>query len=123
MLLFATVLTFTACSDDDEPDIELTKSIVVGTWDINSATADGETVTIPQGYAYITLKSDYSYKVVLFGDYYIGTYKIEGNTVVGTTIDPITEYFKFESLDGNDAVINYSNSTGDKYKFVVQKRS
>lgn len=55
-------------------------------------------------------------------DYYIGTYKLEGNTVVGTTKDPITEYYKFTSLDGNNASIDYSNSVGDRYKFKAVKR-
>ena len=45
----------------------------------------------------MTLKSDGSYKMVMFSDYYIGEYKIEGNTVIGTTADPITEYYKFTS--------------------------
>ena len=58
----------------------------------------------------MTLKSDGSYKTVMFSDYYIGEYKIEGNTVIGTTVDPITEYYKFTSLDGDIANIDYSNS-------------
>ncbi len=41
---------------------------------------------------------------------------------IGTTRDPITEYYRFTSLDGNKATINYSNSTGDKMKFRVEKR-
>lgn len=53
---------------------------------------------------------------------YIGTYKIEGNTVVGTTLDPIKEYYRFTSLEGNTATINYSNSTGENYKFKAIKR-
>lgn len=52
---------------------------------------------------------------------YIGRYEIKGNTMVGTTLDPITEYFKFESLEGNKAQISYSNSDGGRYQFKVVK--
>lgn len=42
--------------------------------------------------------------------------------MIGTTSDPITEYFKFDSLNGNNAEISYSNSEGDKYKFKAVKK-
>lgn len=122
MLLFAAmILSFSSCSKDDE-EVFVTAEKVVGTWDVIWAEQDGESMDVPEGYIYMTLKSDGSYKTVMFSDYYIGKYKIEGNTVIGTTLDPITEYYKFTSLDGDLANIDYSNSIGDKYKFRAVKR-
>ena len=68
------------------------------------------------------LSSDGTYRTTMFGDSYVGTYEIQGNTVIGTTLDPITEYYKFNSLDGNNASISYSNSEGTSYNFKATKR-
>lgn len=126
LLLCATMaLTFTSCfkdEGDNDDGISLTKSQVVGTWVVVWAEQDGQGMDIPQGLIYMTLKNDGSYTTVMYQDYYIGTYKISGNTVVGTTLDPITEYYKFESFDGRNAVIDYTNSVGEKYKFKAIKR-
>lgn len=124
MLLCAVVcLSFTACSDDDDDNgVTITKEQVVGTWDVVWAEQDGESVDIPEGYVYMRLNDDGSYRTVMFSDYYVGTYTINGSTVVGVTRDPITEYYKFTSLSGNTATIDYSNSEGDKYKFRAVKR-
>lgn len=122
ILLCATMFSsFSSCSDDDE-DVFVTTEQVIGTWDVIWAEQDGESIDVPEGYIYITLKEDGSYRTTMFTDYYIGTYKLEGNTVVGTTKDPITEYYKFTSLDGNNADIDYSNSVGESYKFKAKKR-
>ena len=116
-------LSFTACSDDDgDNGVTITKEQVVGTWDVVWAEQDGESVDIPEGYVYMRLNDDGSYRTVMFSDYYVGTYTINGSTVVGVTRDPITEYYKFTSLSGNTATIDYSNSEGDKYKFRAVKR-
>lgn len=121
MLLCATmVLSLYSCSDDDE--VFVTQEQIIGTWDVIWAEQDGESTDVPKGYIYMRLNEDGSYRTTMFDDYYIGTYKLEGNTVVGTTKDPITEYYKFTSLDGNNASIDYSNSVGDRYKFKAVKR-
>ena len=122
MLLCATmVLSFYACSEDEE-QVFVTKSLVVGTWDVIWLEQDGESMNVPSGYIYMKLNSDGSYRTTMLNNSYIGTYNIDGNTVVGTTLDPIKEYYRFTSLDGNTANINYSNSIGDKYKFKAIKR-
>ena len=110
VLLFATMVLFVSCSKDDGDDITLTKEQIVGTWDVVWAEQDGESTDIPKGYIYMKINEDGSYKTTMFNDYYIGTYKIEGNTIIGTTIDPITERYKFTNLDGNNASINYCYS-------------
>ena len=121
MFLCATyLLIFSSCSKDD--DISITKEQVVGTWDVIWAEQDGESTDIPEGYIYMELNSNNTYKTVMFKDYYIGTYEIKDNTIVGTTKDPITEYYKFTVFDGKNANIDYSNSVGDKYKFKAVKR-
>lgn len=122
MLLCAVVsLSLAACSDDDD-DIILAKEQVVGTWDVVWAEQDGESIDVPSGYIYMTLNEDGTYRTTMLGDSYRGTYEIQGNTVVGTTLDPITEYYTFTSLDGDNASISYSNSTGDSYRFRAIKR-
>jgi len=120
LVLLSSTLCLSSCSKDD--DINLSKESVIGTWDVTWAEMDGESLDVPAGYVYITLNNDGSYKVVMFSDRYSGTYKIEGNTVIGTTLDPITEYFKFTKLEGDNAEIDYSNSEEDFYKFKATKR-
>lgn len=121
LLAFMPMFVFTSCSDDDD-DVVLTSEQVVGTWNVTWAEQDGESMDVPSGYIQIDLKNDGSYKTKFLTNTYIGTYKINGNTIVGTTIDPITEYYQFASLNGNNAEINYSNSEGDKYKFKATKK-
>ena len=120
LVLLSSTLCLSSCSKDD--DINLSKESVIGTWDVTWAEMDGESLDVPAGYVYITLNIDGTYKVVMFSDRYSGTYKIEGNTVIGTTLDPITEYFKFTKLEGDNAEIDYSNSEEDFYKFKATKR-
>ena len=121
LLMFATTLfAFSSCSEDEE--IVITPEQVIGTWDVVWGEVDGESLDIPQGYIYATFNEDGTYRTMMLGDPYRGTYEIQGNTVVGITIDPITEYYKFTSLDGNNASISYSNSDGDRYNFRAVKR-
>ena len=121
MLLCATmVLSLSSCSNDDE--VFVTSEQIIGTWDVIWVEQDGGSIDIPKGYIYMKLNQDGSYRTTMFDDYYIGTYRLEGNTVVGTTKDPITEYYKFTSLEGSNASIDYSNSIGTKYKFKAVKR-
>lgn len=121
MLLSATlVMSFSSCSKDEE--IVLTQDQVVGTWDVFWAEQNGESMDVPEGYIYMTIYNNGSYRTNMIYNSYIGTYKISGNTIIGTTLDPITEYYKFVSLENNKASIDYSNSVGDKYKFKAVKR-
>lgn len=122
MAILIPAMAFTACSDDDEPEVKITEAEVVGTWNVTQMTEDGETVDVPNGYVTFTIKSDHNYSVRFLTNNYKGTWKLEGNTVVGTTIDPITERLTFTSLNGNNATINYSNSEGDKYVLKATKR-
>ena len=122
MLLCAVMsLSFTACSDDEE-DVVITQESIIGTWDVVWAEQDGESIDVPSGYIYMTLNEDGTYRTTMLGDSYRGTYEIQGNTVVGTTLDPITEYYRFTSLERNNASISYSNSDGDRYNFRAVKR-
>lgn len=114
-------LSFMSCSDD-ENDVVLTQEVIIGTWDVVWAEQDGESIDVPSGYIYMTLNEDGTYRTTMLGDSYRGTYEIQGNTVVGITLDPITEYYRFTSLEGNNASISYSNSDGDNYKFRAVKR-
>lgn len=120
LLAMLPMLVFTACSDDDE-DVKLTTEQVVGKWNVTWAQQGNESLDIPSGSIYINLKSDGTYRTVMFKDYYIGEWKLEGNTVVSTTTDPITERYKFTSLNGKNAEIDYSNSDGEKMKFRATK--
>ena len=122
MAVMLSMFTFIGCSDDDdEKNIQLTTDQVVGKWNVTWAEQDGKTLDIPSGYVYMNLKSDGTYRTVMFDDYYIGEWKLEGNIVVGTTTDPITERYKFTSINGNNAEIDNSNSEGTLMKFRATK--
>lgn len=120
LLAILPMVLLSACSDDDE-DVTITTEQVVGKWNVTWVEEDGESLDIPSGYIYCNIKSDGTYKTVMFDDYYIGKWKLEGNTVVGTTTDPITERYTFTSISGKNAEISYSNSVGDKMKFRATK--
>lgn len=120
LLAVLPMVLLSACSDDDD-DVKLTTEQVVGKWNVTWAQQGGQSLDIPSGSVYMNLKSDGTYRTVMFDDYYIGEWKLEGNTVVGTTTDPITERYKFTSLDGKNAEIDYSNSEGEKMKFRATK--
>lgn len=110
-------------SDNNEPPFSLTLSDVVGVWNVTEMTENGETKNIPSGQVTIDLDNDNSYQVKFFSNTYIGTYHLSENTVIGTTLDPITERFKFTKYDGINATIQYSNSVGDKYIFKATKKT
>lgn len=120
LLAVLPMVLLSACSDDDE-DVKLTTEQVVGKWNVTWAQQGNESLDIPSGSIYMNLKSDGTYRTVMFKDYYIGEWKLEGNTVVGTTTDPITERYTFTSLNGKNAEIDYSNSEGEKMKFRATK--
>ena len=107
LLAFLTIL-FVSCGDDDD-DLVLTESDVVGTW---TATVDGKSAIFM-----FSPKHNYSAK---FGtNTYTGSWTLEGNTIHGVTLDPIHEYFKFVSLDGKNAKIKYWNDQGLKYDIAA----
>jgi len=120
ILIVLSVLFF-AISCEKESDFELSKTDVVGIWNITKVTYEGETTDLQAGDIVVNLSNDGKYNVNFLDDSYVGTYTIDGNTVVGITLDPITEYFEFTSLSGNKAKINYKNSVGDSYKFEAVK--
>ena len=119
LLAMLPMMIFTSCSSDD---VDVTKELVAGNWNVTWAEMDGEGTDVPNGFITIDLRSSGSYSVNFLGDRYIGTWELDGNTVVGITPDPITEYYKFVELNGNNATIDYSNSIGDRYKFKATKR-
>lgn len=122
VLILSTV--FTGCKKDDDDkkdDVQLSKSILVGKWNVTAYATDGDFETLPDGYIYINVKDDNNYTVKFLTNTYVGKYTIKENTMVGITLDPITEYFKFDELNGNTALISYSNNDGDSYKFKATK--
>ncbi len=124
MILVATLMVacVSSCSKNDDDSIKLTKEVVIGTWNITYAEQNGKGTEVPNGYIYMVVKSDGTYRTVFIDNTYIGNYTLSGNTLIGTTLDPITEYYSFNSIDGNSAVINYSNSEGTKYIFHATKK-
>ncbi len=119
VVLISLLMAFSSCSKDD--DVTLSQMEVIGKWNVTSYATTGDFADVPKGFIYITLKSDYSYSTHFLDNNYVGTYKIKGNTVTGTTLDPITETMRFDKLIGNSATISYSNSEGAKYKFKATK--
>jgi hypothetical protein len=118
LMILAVVLLAISC--EKEGDIELSKSDLVGKWNVTKVTQDGETTDLPSGAITVDLKSDGKYYVVFLGDTYTGAYTVGGNTVTGIS-GSITEYFEFTSLSGNKAKIDYKNTDGDIYKFEAVK--
>lgn len=124
MLLCAAISFLSvSCSGDEEDEVAISRSSIIGTWDVVWMEQYGESINVPAGYISMTLNADGTYRTVMLGNSYRGTYIIQGNTIIGTTLDPITEYYEFTSLIGNSAVVSYSNSVGDEYNFKATKRN
>lgn len=121
LFVVLTTLVFISCSDDDDEKINLSQSDVTGFWNVTEYATTGKYQNIAVGNIYIQVNSDNTYKVKFLTNTYIGKYTIDGNTMVGITLDPITEYFRFDKLQNNNAEISYSNSEGQKYKFKASK--
>lgn len=121
LALMMPILLASSCSKEDEPQLKLTESEIIGTWTVTKMAQGNESTNIPDGYIVFNIKSDHNYSVQFLNNNYIGTWRLDGNTVIGTTLDPITENLTFVSLDGNQAKINYSNSEGDKYVLTAYR--
>lgn len=86
MLLLATMLTFTACSSDDEPENSISKDQLIGLWDATAVqfNKDGKWIDI-------TSRPDLALSISFYedGSYYgagalgdgEGTYTLSGNTI------------------------------------------
>ena len=109
-----TAFTFQSCGSDDEEDnsIIITEADVHGVWDANVNGTE----------AMFMFAESKSYLAVFGDNRYKGTWKLEGNTVHGTTPDPIEEYFTFKSISGKVANIQYRNSLGNSYNITATKR-
>lgn len=121
LVLMVPMLAFTGCGGDDEPQASIAEADIVGTWTVTQMSQGGETTNVPEGYVVFDIKGDHSYTVRFLNDNYVGSWKLEGNTVIGITPDPITERLTFTSINGKNATINYSNSIGDKYVLKATK--
>lgn len=109
-----TAFTIQSCGSDDEEEnsIIITEADVLGVWDAN--VKGTETMFVfAESKSYLAVFGDNRYK---------GTWKLEGNTVHGTTPDPIEEYFTFKSISGKVAKIQYRNSIGNSYNITATKR-
>lgn len=120
ILIVLSVLFF-AIACEKESDFELSKTDVVGWWSVTKVTYEGKTTDLQAGDFVVILSNDGEYIVNFLDDNYVGTYTIDGNTVVGITLVFIMEIFEFTSLSGYKAKINYKNSVGDSYKFEAVK--
>lgn len=109
-----TALSFQSCGSDDEEDnsVTITEADVLGIWDANVNGTE----------AMFMFAESKSYLAVFGDNRYKGTWKLEGNTVHGTTPDPIEEYFTFKSISGKVANIQYRNSMGNSYNITATKR-
>ena len=109
-----TTLPFQSCGSDDEEgsSVTITEADVLGVWDANVNGTE----------AIFMFAESKSYLAVFGDNRYKGKWKLEGNTVHGTTPDPIEEYFTFKSISGKVANIQYRNSIGNSYNITATKR-
>ncbi|MBJ2160481.1 MAG: hypothetical protein JFR39_00060 [Muribaculaceae bacterium] len=108
MLLLATMLTFTACSSDDEPENSVTKDQLIGLWDATAVqfNNDGKWVDI-------TNRPDLALSISFYedGSYYgegalgdgEGTYTLSGNTIKTYIDGELYGTYVVKSLVGDNA--------------------
>lgn len=116
LLTVVVMFAMTACSDkDDEPTFVMdVNTLTAGTWYVSE---------IKDGKSWLDV-SDEAYRVVFDKDgeyrlgygknwntkFYKGKWTLNGNTVNGVTVDGVKETFKFISLSGVNATVEYTNS-------------
>ena len=121
--LFLSLLLVACSSEDDNDKVSLTQDIVVGRWDIYSYSKHGEFEDVAKdNFFYIELSEPNRYKLKFFLLNQAGSYTIAGNTVKGTSLEQVSEYFTFYKLNGAKAEISYINSEGGSYRFKAVKR-
>ena len=103
LLFLLPVLLFSSCTKED---LGLSEEFVTGKWNVVWASeSTDEGVDFKSGMFYIVLNANGGYTTVMITESYKGAWSLDGNTVVGVTVDGITEYYKFKSLSGNTAEI------------------
>lgn len=117
LLLILLFIPFLACSSDDDstPEISLSRTDVTGgTWYLLSIKEDGKWVDYSSLYMRVTFREDSTYTFIgneMMGDsYYVGKWKMNNNTITATTVDNVIETYKFISIDGTNAELQYSNN-------------
>lgn len=109
-LLGISGLTLTSCGGDDE--VTISESELVGTWVLYNNTES----------AIFSFKSNKQYNVIFGSDIYSGQWSLNGNTVHGKTSN-MEEYIKFTEYKQGKGKVQYSNSNGIKYNFIIEKSS
>jgi hypothetical protein len=117
------LINFSSCSkdNDDNDTVYFTTEELIGVWDMTAVEANGQWSELGEDNLIVFATSG-SYIIHFQGNSYKGTYSVNGNTITGTTLDPLTEIFKVKSRTGNTAIIDYSCSNGIRYTFKVAKR-
>lgn len=117
MLLIATMLTFTACSNDDEPENSITKDQLIGLWDATAVqfNKDGKWIDI-------TSRPDLALSITFYedGSYYgegalgngMGTYTFSGNTIKTYIDGELYGAYVVKSLVGDNAELSLTMDDG-----------
>lgn len=83
LFVAAATVVFSSCSKDDNNDgIQLTKTDLVGVWNVTSIATSGDFSNVPSGGILISVKNDDSYTVKFFSDMYVGRYEIKRHQVL-----------------------------------------
>ena len=108
MLLLATMLTFTACSSDDEPEYSISKDQLIGLWDATAVQFNNDGKWID-----ITSRPDLALSISFYedGSYYgegalgngEGTYTLSGNIIKTYVGGEIYCTYVVKSLVGDNA--------------------
>lgn len=108
MLLLATMLTFTACSSDNEPENGISKSQLIGLWDATAVQFNNDGKWID-----ITSRPDLALSITFYenGAYYgagalgdgEGTYTLNGNTIKTYVDGELYGSYVVNSLIGDEA--------------------
>ena len=128
MLIMASFVCFTSCSDDEEDEFDYPMETVYGTWEGTGIFIDGKWIDITS-YWY----SDFHFSITFYrdGTYYgkgyfgtgSGTYKASGKTIK-TYVDG-ESYFNYEivSLNVKEAHLLMSvEGSNDKLPIKVRKK-
>lgn len=113
MLLLATMLTFTACSSDDEPENGISKDQLIGLWDATAVQFNNDGKWID-----ITNRPDLALSISFYedGSYYgegalgngDGTYTLIGNTIKTYVDGELYGTYVVKSLVGDNAELTLS---------------
>lgn len=128
MLILASCMCLSSCSDDDEPKFNYSLEMLHGTWEATDVFINGKWVDITNSYLYselqmsITFYEDGNYYGKGFFGNGRGTYKAVGNTITTYVDGEIYFTYVIKNLTNTTAELGMYDRHGESLQIKATKK-